>query len=53
MYMDGLGVAQDYVEAMRWVRLAAAHGYEMGQFFLALMYQNGLGVAQNDAEAVR
>ena len=52
-YADGLGVAQDDAEAVRWYRLAADQGYTSAQYNLGHRYADDLGVAQDDAEAVR
>lgn len=53
MYYEGKGVAQDYLEALRWFRLAAAQGHVIAQFNLGTMYYMGKGVAQDYVEAVR
>jgi hypothetical protein len=53
MYEQGLGVVQDYAEAVRWYRAAAEQGNEFAQLDLGWMYENGRGVAQNYAEAAR
>ena len=37
MYNEGLGVAQDYAEAVKWYKLAAAQGVEDAQFALGRM----------------
>jgi TPR repeat protein len=47
------GVAQDYAEAVRLYRLAAAQGDAVAQFNLGTMFSKGQGVAQDYAEAVR
>jgi len=52
-YHEGVGVAQDYAEAMKWYRLAAAQGNANAQNNLGTMYYNGSGVAQDYAEAVK
>jgi hypothetical protein len=52
-FENGLGVAEDKAEAMRWYRLAAAQGYAAAQNNLGWMFDNGLGVAEDKAEAVR
>ena len=44
MYQKGLGVQQDYVEAINWYRKAAEQGYVEAQFNLGGMYYYGLGV---------
>ena len=53
MYEEGAGIAQDYAEAMRWYKLAAAQGNAFAQNNIGDMYQEGNGVAQDYAEAVR
>ena len=47
MYRNGWGVAQDYKEAVKWYRLAAAQGYAMAQSNLGSKYAKGQGVAQD------
>lgn len=44
---NGESVPQDYVEAVRWYRLAAKGGYVPAQFNLGEMYYNGEGVPQD------
>jgi TPR repeat protein len=44
---------QDYAEAVRLYRLAAAQGHAAAQVNLGYMFQNGQGVARNRAEAIR
>ena len=53
VYYYGDGVAQDYVEAARWWRLAAEQGQPSAQAMLGYAYAEGHGVAQNDVEAAR
>ena len=53
MYTNGTGVPQDYTEAVRLYRLAAAQGHAGAQCNLAVMYDNGTGVPQDYTEAVR
>jgi TPR repeat protein len=52
-YRDGQGVAQDFIESVKWFRLAANQGYDDAQFNLALMYDEGRGVAKDRAQAVK
>ena len=47
MYATGLGVPQDYAEAVRWYRLAAEQGEAFAQSNLGIMYANGRGVPQD------
>ena len=53
MYEKGIGVASDYVVAVRWYRAGAdaAYGDAMGR--LGWMYARGTGVPQDYVEAVR
>ena len=44
MYAKGQGVIQDYKEALKWFRLAAAQGDAKAQYNLGVMYDNGEGV---------
>src|SRR4030095_1164368 len=53
MYVEGKGVPQDYTEALKWYRLAAAQGYAEAQFNLGVMYLGGEGVPQDYAEALK
>ena len=53
MFSNGDGVEQDYAEAVRLHRLAAAQGHADAQGNLGLMFQHGRGVAKNRAEAIR
>jgi TPR repeat protein len=46
-------VVQDYAEAVKWYRLAAAQGHAAAQSNLGTMYVNGQGVVQDYAEAVK
>ncbi len=51
MYATGKGVAQDYLEAVKWYRLAAVQGAATAQLLLGTMYQYGKGVAQDFVRA--
>jgi len=53
MFANGRGVAQDYAEAVRLWRLAAAQGDAGAQCGLGRMYETGRGVAADTAEAIR
>ena len=53
LYANGQGVLQDYAEAVKWYRLAAAQGSAGGQSGLGFMYEKGQGVLQDYAEAVK
>ena len=52
MHQKGLGVEQNYAEALIWYRKAADKGFGAAQNQLGWMHQNGLGVKQNYAEAL-
>ena len=47
MYANGLGVPQDYKEAVRWYQAAAEQGNADAQNNLGFMYDNGWGVPQD------
>jgi hypothetical protein len=53
MYTKGIGVPQDYKEAVRWFRHSTEHRNANGQYNLGAMYVKGLGVPQDYKEAVR
>ena len=53
MYSDGLGVPQDYAEALKWYNLAAAQGDDSAQFQLGYMYYKGLGVPRDYVQAYK
>jgi uncharacterized protein len=50
-YDKGQGVPQDYQEAVKWYRLAAAQGNEFAQVNLGVMYTKGRGVRQDFVRA--
>jgi TPR repeat protein len=47
MYENGVGVPQDYKEAVSWYRKAAEQGFAGAQGNLGVMYGNGLGVPRD------
>ena len=47
MYYNGIGVPQDYEEAVKWYSLAADHDIADAQHDLGVMYLHGQGVPQN------
>ena len=53
MYEDGLVVAQDYAEAVKWYRRVAEWGVAEAQVNLGFMYAKGRGVLQDHAEAMK
>ena len=52
LYADGVGVAQNYREALHWYRLAAGQGEAAAQYALGLLCDTGRGVPHDSAEAV-
>ncbi len=53
MYEEGHGVKQDYSEALKWFRLAAAQGEPRAQTNLGFMYEQGYGVKQDYEESAK
>jgi TPR repeat protein len=53
LYEDGLVVAKNDAEAVRWYRLAARQGYAGAQTNLGVMYANGAGVETDLDQAIR
>ena len=51
MYENGLGVAQDYIEAVNWYRKAAEQGDSGAQSNLGSMYAMGSGVPEDRLKA--
>ena len=52
-YYKGEGVKQDYVEAVKWYRLAADQGNPKAQYNMGISYYRGEGVKQDYVEAVK
>lgn len=52
IYARGEGVAQDLVEAAKWLTLAAEQGYAPAQNNLAVCYSTGAGVPKDQAKAI-
>jgi len=52
-YRDGIGVPQDYREAVRWYSSAAAQNLAAAQLALGYLYEYGKGVRRNYREAFR
>ena len=50
LYSKGYGVAQNYVEARKWVLKAAEQGHAGAQYSLGLFFYQGQGVAQDYVE---
>lgn len=53
MHEEGLGVAKDYVEAVRWYEKSALQDYSPAQFNLGNLYRFGRGVPEDHAAAFR
>src|SRR5215470_13004183 len=53
LYENGLGVAPDLAEAIRWFRLAAVQGNADAENNLGAAFQFGRGVPKDAAEAAR
>lgn len=53
MHDRGEGVAQDYAEALRWFRMAAASGNPVALHNIGTMYADGRGVAPDLNEAFK
>ena len=51
MYASGLGVIQDYNEAVKWFRLSSSQGNAQAQKIYGLMYASGRGVTQDYVRA--
>lgn len=52
LYIKGLGVSQDYTQAMEWYLKAAEQGLEEAQYRIGILYEDGLGVSQNYSQAM-
>jgi TPR repeat protein len=50
-YYNGLRVAQNHLEAVKWLRLAADQGHSDAQYNLGYIYYYGKGVVQDYVEA--
>src|SRR5437660_9077719 len=50
-YMNGTGISQDYEEAAKWYRQAAAQGSADADFGLGYLYEQGKGVARDYRQA--
>ena len=52
MYDKGLGVTQNYAEALKWYHLAAAQGVSYAQYNLGVMYADDTAVGQDYVQAL-
>jgi TPR repeat protein len=48
--LRGEGVAQNLVEAVKWLRIAADRGLDDAQYELGCCYSDGKGIDKNDVE---
>jgi TPR repeat protein len=53
IFYNGLGVVQNYAEALKWWRLSAQQGNASAQTAIGDMYRDGLGTPKNDDEAFK
>jgi hypothetical protein len=53
LYLDGLGVAKNFNEFVKWSRKAAIQGAASSQHNLGVAYESGQGVGQDYAEAAK
>ncbi len=53
MYVDGLGVPQDYNQAMTWFERSAGQDYAKAQLNLGAMYASGKGVKRDYVQAYK
>ena len=53
LYLDGIGVKQDYNESLMWLKEAAALGNADAQYNAGIFYLNGIGVERDFERAVR
>lgn len=53
MYYMGMGVTQDFTQALEWHKKAANQGATESQYVIGTMYYSGKGVAQNYRESMQ
>ncbi|MDR7308528.1 tetratricopeptide repeat protein [Rhodoferax saidenbachensis] len=51
MYANGIGVAQDFKQAIHWIRLSAERGHVPAQYLLATRYASGVAIEKNEHQA--
>ena len=51
LYLTGNGALQDFVEAARWLKLAAEQGYALAQYELGLIYRTGQGLVIDQVQS--
>lgn len=52
-YYQGMGVEQNYAEALKWFKRAAARGFAESEFNLTVMYLKRQGVSRDDIEVIK
>ena len=52
-YSDGIGIRQDYKEAIKWYKKAAKQDYARAIRNVGLCYLNGIGVEKDEKEGVK
>jgi TPR repeat protein len=52
-YANGINVAKDHAEAVKWYRKAADQNHALAQVYLGVCYENGQGVVKDEVEAVK
>lgn len=51
MYANGIGVAQDFKQAIHWIRLSAERGHVSAQYLLATRYASGVAIERSEHQA--
>jgi TPR repeat protein len=51
MYANGIGVAQDFKQAIHWIRLSAERGHVPAQYLLGTRYLSGVAIEKNEHQA--
>ena len=52
-YYWGYGIEKNYIEAMKWFKLAAAQGHAEAENDIGILFSGGLGVEEDHKEAVK
>lgn len=53
MYLEGMGVTQDYARAAHWFGAAAAQDHKLAQLYTGALYSEGKGVEPDLVEALK
>jgi TPR repeat protein len=51
MYANGIGVEQDFEQAIHWIIQSSERGYAAAQYLLATRYASGVGIGQDNYKA--